>query len=278
MREAPFKVFGQAVFFEKASAPQGKRRRIAGIISTETRDRQQEIIVQKGLDFEPFISYGWFNDNHSKATDGVVGYPTEVKTFNKGDALPNGTIAKSNCTWAEGYCIEGTERADNIWQLGQALSKSGSGRGLGFSIEGTVHKRTGPGKRIVAKATVQNCAITNCPVNPDTRMEMLAKSLTAIQTGHDIPNYVQKAMSMGTPGPGGAEPTGPVTGEGAGQVVSPESLEHDLKDLKKKKKKKKLSKSEAFELLRAQLPSRVTDSEVRRVIDLAISMGRRPAA
>lgn len=162
MREVPFQLEGRTVFFEKSDADPGKRRRIAGIISTEARDRQKEIIIQKGLDFEPFLTYGWLNDNHSKATDGVVGYPEKVQQFQKGDVLPNGKIADTHCTWMEGYLIEGTSRADSIWELGQALSKSGGSRSLGFSIEGTILKRIGPGKRVVAKAAVQNCAVTNC--------------------------------------------------------------------------------------------------------------------
>lgn len=277
MREVPFQLEGRTVFFEKSDADPGKRRRIAGIISTEARDRQKEIIIQKGLDFEPFLTYGWLNDNHSKATDGVVGYPEKVQQFQKGDVLPNGKIADTHCTWMEGYLIEGTSRADSIWELGQALSKSGGSRSLGFSIEGTILKRIGPGKRIVAKAAVQNCAVTNCPVNPGTKLEMLAKSLTSMQLMDD--EGFEKALAMGSPAPGFTAPTGPQSGDGAGQVLATESLESDEKDLtdRKRKAKKKLSKSEAFALLRAQTPASIPDETLEGVVDLAVILGRRAA-
>jgi hypothetical protein len=279
MREIPFKLEGHTVFYEKSDAAEGQKRRIAGVISTESRDRQQEIIIQKGLDFEPFITYGWFNDNHSKATDGVVGYPTKVQQFQKGEKLPNGKTANTNCTWAEGYLLAGTPRADAIWTLGQSLAKSGGGRGLGFSIEGTVHKRMGPGKRIVAKASVQNCAITNCPVNADSYVDMLAKSLTVMQRTSTPDEELLKALSMGAPPPGNAAVTGPVSGEGAGQILSPESLEDDVKDLtNRRRKKKKLTKSEALLMLRQHLPAEVPTETLEGIVDLAISNSRRQAA
>lgn len=267
MLGVPFHLEGQTVFYEKSSAAEGQRRRIAGVISTEARDRQHEVIIQKGLDFEPFITHGWFNDNHSKDTDAVVGYPTDVRQFQKGAELPNGKLAKTNCTWAEGYLLSGTPRADAIWTLGRALAKAAGDRSLGFSIEGTIHKRVGPGKRVVAQASVQNCAITNCPVNPGAKMEMLAKSLTAVQLAQDE-DLVQKALSVGTPPANFEAVTDAVSGEGAGQILTRESLETDLK------KKKKLKKSEAVVLLRERLPAGVSDDVIRGVVDLAITMGR----
>jgi hypothetical protein len=267
----PFQIDGSAVFFMKSGAPEGRKRRIAGVISTETRDRQQEIIVQKGLDFESFLTYGWFNDNHSKATDGVVGYPERIEQFRKGQTLPNGTIAKSNCTWAEGYLLDGSKRADAIWELGQALAKSGGSRGLGFSIEGVVQKRMGPGRRIVAKAMVQNVAVTNMPVNPDTKMEILAKSLLALPFMDDP---VAKALGMGAADGSSIADAGPQTGVGAGQVLTPESLEQDKRDLSFQKKKK-LKKSEAIAFLRKRLPA-LRDEQIARVVDAAIMLGRQP--
>lgn len=272
--ELPFQIEGHTVFYEKAGAPAGRQRRIAGVISTETRDRQAEIVIQKGLDFEPFLTYGWLNDNHSKATDGVIGYPEKVQLFRRGDTLPNGSIAKSNLTWMDGYLLPDTRRADSIWELGRALAKSGGDRGLGFSIEGIVQKRMGPGRKIVAKATVQNCAVTNMPVNPDTKMEFLAKSLMAIPFMDDP---VLKALSMGDAGTGGAPVAGagPRTGEGAGQILTPESLEADEKDLSfGKKKKKKMKKSVAVAFLRKGLPAWQMD-DIVRLVDAAILMGSR---
>lgn len=216
MAERTFQFFAPLTFFQKGSAPEGQRRRIAGVISTEDLDKQGEVIVQKGLDFQPFLTEGWLNDNHSKKTTDVLGYPEDVVQFQKGDKLPDGAVAKSNCTWMEGYLLD-TPDADKVWNLGMSLAKAGSRRRLGYSIEGAVRSRTGPGNRIVAKALVRNVAITNCPVGQGTRLELLAKSL----------DEVEKGLSMGTAASPGDAPSGPQSGEGAGQVLARESLEQD---------------------------------------------------
>ena len=239
----PFQFEVPLDFFEKADEEPGKRRRIGGIISTESTDRQGETVLADGLDFTDWIKNGWYNDNHSKDTDGIVGYPDYVKSFKKGDRLPNGKQASSNGHWAEGYML-GTERANRLWELGKNLQ--GTGRRLGFSVEGKILRRVGPktiarkaddgsvewvGNRI-AKALVRNVAVTNCPVNTDTGLEILARSLSAVE--HADPDdfearllALEKAMAMGH-----GDPTvrpamrGPQTGDGAGAVTTPQDLEH----------------------------------------------------
>lgn len=266
MRDFHFRVDGESTFFEKASAPEGRRRRIAGVISTETRDRQNEIVIQKGLNFDHFVTHGWFNDNHSKDTDAVIGWPESIQTFQKGQKLPNGELAKSNCTWCEGYLLEGSERADKIWGLSQALAKSGGARALGFSIEGNVTKRMGPARKIVAEAVVTNTAVTNCPVNTDTRLETLAKSLHVIANlpdDFDRLEAIEKALTAGH-----GVPSGPAQGEGAGSILSPEDLE---KDENGKPKLKRLAKSDAVALLQRRLPN-VSPANILRIVNAAIAL------
>jgi hypothetical protein len=144
----PFQFEVQADFFEKGDAEPAKRRRIGGIISTESPDRQGETVLADGLDFSDWTKNGWYNDNHTKDTDGIVGYPEVVKSFRKGDKLPNGKVAKSTGHWAEGYMLS-TDRANKLWELGKALQ--GTGRSLGFSVEGKIMRRAGP-KTIARKA------------------------------------------------------------------------------------------------------------------------------
>jgi len=173
VRGLPFQFEVPVTFFEKAGEEPGKRRRIGGIISTEAPDRQNETVLADALVLDDFLKAGWFNDNHSRDTDGIVGYPEATRKFKKGEQLPNGEKAKHAGHWAEGYML-GTERANKIWELGKALQ--GTGRRLGFSVEGKILARTGPktivkkgddgqpqwvGERI-AKAVVRNVAITNC--------------------------------------------------------------------------------------------------------------------
>jgi hypothetical protein len=220
----PFQFEMPVSFFEKAEAPAGRQKRIGGLISTETEDRHREVVLQKGLDLGDFVQSGWFNDNHSKDTTGIVGYPEQTTLIKKGEPLPDGTLAKATGTWAEGYLLD-TRRASDIWELGQALQKSG--RRLGFSVEGSVLKRMGKDRKVIAKAKVRNVAITNCPVNTDTRLEVLAKSLVAVERAEQDP--LVRAVTMGTataPSPE-TKPMGPRTGEGVGKVLAEEHLETD---------------------------------------------------
>lgn len=148
--EIPFRVEMAAEVFEKAGEP-GKERRIGGIITTESADRQNEVVLQRGLDFSEFLANGWFNDNHSKATTDIVGYPIRVEK-----TVYNGKPAHR----VEGYLIAGHEPSDKIWKLAQALQKTG--RRLGFSIEGGIGRREGPDGRTIAQAKVREVAITKC--------------------------------------------------------------------------------------------------------------------
>lgn len=252
----PFRFNVPISVFEKSSAAPGRRRRIGGLVSTQSPDRQDEVLLQRGLDFSDFERNGWFNDNHSSKTWDAVGYPTEpVKFVRKGEILPNGKAAPNDGHWAEGYLLEGHAPADRIWDFAQSLE--GTGRKLGFSVEGKVLKRMERNSKVVAQAKVRNVAITNCPVNTEATLDVLAKSMRAVEDGtHPLISVFEKAMTMGSADPGIA-PTGPITGEGAGQLLTPEALDSDAKEQeerRKRKKKKKLSKAEAFELVRARYP------------------------
>lgn len=268
MSEIPFTFDLPIEFFEKADAEPGKQRRVRGIASIETNDRQNEIVLANGLDFSDFLQNGWLNDNHSKETDGILGYPDTHKFFRKGTKLPSGQTAKADGHWVEGYLLD-TNKAARIWELGQALQKTN--RRLGLSVEGKILKREGAGNRVVAKALVRNVAITNCPVNVDSRMEVLAKSLRAIEDSE-----LDKTLGMGAATPGTAI-TGPRQGmeESAGQVITPKSLESknrvltftDAKPKKKKNLKKSLSHKQAVAYLKQRLPN-ANDKVIGRLIEV----------
>lgn len=261
MRELPFTFDAPLSFFEKADAPAGKQKRIAGVVSTESKDRQDEIVLQRGLDFSDFVQNGWYNDNHTKDTDGILGYPEFTKPFKKGEKLPDGTVAKVNGTWAEGYLLD-TEKANRIYELGKALQKTG--RRLGFSIEGRIERREGPGKKVIAKALVRNVAITNCPVNTDSRLEIVAKSLQAVEKAE--PSDLEKMLTMGPATPGQAiAGSGPRTGTGAGAILAPQSLEHDKKKRKPKRQpvQKALTDEEAIAWVQNRIPGMSNENAMR---------------
>lgn len=263
--ELPFEVF------EKADAVPGKQRRIGGLASVETKDRQNEILLQRGLDFDEFLHNGWFNDNHSKQTTDILGYPEATQYVTKGQALPNGKRAPADGHWVEGYLLD-TEKANRVWELAQALQKTN--RRLGFSVEGKIQKRTGPNNAVVAKALVRNVAITNCPVNTDAEMDILAKSLRTVEQTDSEVNDIEKTLGMGTATPG-VGPVGTQTGMGAGQVLARESLEQGKprKNLSNKKKKdeeettKSLTNKQARAWIQARIPQ-ATATQVQRVVEL----------
>lgn len=168
------------------------QRKIGGYCSTEHLDRQQEVVLQKGLDFSDFISYGYFNDNHNQATSALVGVP-ETAEFHPGKGW-----------FTTGYLLKGFSRSDEIWNLAKSLE--GTKRRLGFSIEGKVLERNG---NKITKAKIRNVAVTNCPVNPNCTWEVLAKSFDA--EGAD------KALAAGHA----------ITPTSGGRVLTPQDLEHD---------------------------------------------------
>lgn len=163
------------IWLEKG-APE-RARRIGGIVSTESLDQDDEKILADGLDFGPFHRHGWFNDNHSKDTNGVVGYPdAQVRRLRKGEKLPDGSgTAKADGWWAEGRLVG--EKGRQLWELAKDLE--GSGRSLGFSIEGKILERDGADRSVVTKAIVKNIAVTHCPVNAETELRTLSKAMIA---------------------------------------------------------------------------------------------------
>jgi len=273
-RGIPFEFEAPLSFFEKANAPKGQERRIAGVLSTENMDQQQEKILQRGLDLTPFLKSGWFNDNHSRKTTDILGYPTGVQGFEKGQRLPDGDIARARTTWVEGYLLK-TPKATEVWELGKALAETD--RRLGFSVEGKITQRTGPERKVIAKAIVRNAAITNCPVNQDSRWMALAKSLQAVEAAE--PSVLEKMLAMGESS--NTTPEGPQGGDTAGQVLTGQSLDaKGAKDARGKKDKDEDDEEEtakaltydfspdwALERLRTRVPGATMDT-LRRVLDV----------
>lgn len=194
-------------FVEKADNDDFDSRKIAGIMSTDRKDRQGEVLVSKGLVFDDFLKSGHFNDNHSQETSAIVGYPTSVKFH---QSLAEYGLAKASGWTCEGYVLKGTKRADGIWELAKALAAVPN-RKLGFSIEGKVIRRE---DKTIERANIRNVAITNCPVNTDCSWDLLEKSF------HET-DVAMKSLTAAT-----------------GGILSPESLDSDVKELAKKKKKR----------------------------------------
>lgn len=234
----PFRVeFPVETFFEK-SGEAGKERRIGGVISTEHPDRQGEVVKQRGLALDDFLRHGWFNDNHSKETAGIVGYPTKVTPVD---------VKGKPATYVEGYLLKGHGPSDKIWDLSQVLQKTD--RRLGFSVEGKILRRAGNDGKVIAQANVSNVAITNCPVNTISGMDILSKSMEVVEKCSDE-EWMAKMLAAGNSINPPAEAT-----PGDGFALRTESMVTDTKKKKKKKKNKLLTKSAARELIHNKWPN-----------------------
>jgi len=165
-------LFEMPVELELKKSASGKRI-IRGYASTEDMDQQGEIILQKGIDFTPLLKSGFLNYDHQyKTLNGaklpiIVGYPTRAEIRDKG-LWVEGELLKSDGTSTS----EQLRLADELWELGQALQKSGT-RSLAYSVEGGVIERKG--NRIV-KSVVRHLAVTHKPVNAEATVELFAKS------------------------------------------------------------------------------------------------------
>jgi len=286
MSDADFKLNVPVSFFYKADAPEGQQRRIGGLVSTECKDREGETIIQRGLNFKEFEDMGYFNDNHSKSTDSILGFPDRsVKFIKKGEKLPDGSIAPNHGHWAEGVLLQGYAPADRIWELGQAMTKAGSKRRLGFSIEGSILQRSGPDNKVISRANVRNVAITGMPVNQETTLIPLAKAFLAedevseaylafekalmdAEKPEDMdldtsPNEEkEKALTMG-PVSSNAAPTS------GGRVLARQSLEGD-----EVHQPKRFNKSEAASWVRERYPD-ISKTTAERVVEITASLQRR---
>lgn len=138
--------------------------KIQGYCSTEKKDRQDEVLLQRGLDFDDFVKYGFFNDNHAQETGAQVGVPLMAE-YHPGRGW-----------YTEGYLLK-SPRSERIYDLAKALV--GTNRKLGFSVEGKVEGREG---KTIVRAKIRHVAITHCPVNPDCTWEIVAKALSAAGT------------------------------------------------------------------------------------------------
>ena len=148
--------------------------RIAGFASTSKQDRQNDIIIQKGLDISDFVNYGFLNYDHND--DEIVGYPDKEKTklTDKG-------------FWVEGILLKSVPLAKKIWDTAVALKKSNADRKLGFSVEGKTLEKDVYGR--IIKAKIYHVAVTASPVNTSCTFDALCKSFSN--------NLLDKSMEAG---------------------------------------------------------------------------------
>lgn len=183
------------------SNPDSPEMRIAGYGSTSSPDRDDDEIIQKGLDISDFVNFGFFNLDHDNTY--ILGYPDKEKT----------RIDKKGF-WIEGILLKDVPEARRFYTTALALKKANAPRKLGFSVEGKTLARDALGR--ITKAKIYNVAITANPVNPEATWDVLVKSFTDNKP-------ISKAMEAGH----GFSIDAPSNGS----VLIPESLESDLRNL-----------------------------------------------
>lgn len=142
-----------------------ENRFIYGLASTEDFDMEGEKMLQKGLDIDYFKNYGFYNYDHWKGPDAIIGEP-----------IPDHLAITSEGFQVAGRLYKGSKLADETWNLIKVLHKSQSRRNLSFSVEGVIVERDPVNPKIVAKAMVTEVAITPRPINPKATLKTLLKS------------------------------------------------------------------------------------------------------
>lgn len=162
-----------------------KIRFVSGFASLEKQDQQNETIVQKGIDYQPFLEAGYINWDHGDIRQHspayLIGEPTraEIREY---QGVPGFYI--------EGFLYSDKPMADAAWEHLQATSKSISKRRMGWSIQGHALAAT-DGK--IMKSVVRDVALTHKPVLKETTVSFqeIYKSLTlaadeTLHLGHDF--------------------------------------------------------------------------------------------
>lgn len=267
--EVPFRMF---MPFSMIKAGAGGAMRIGGICSTQREDQDGELVKQDGLDFTNALKSGFFNDNHSKETAGVLGIP---------DLVRRTTYKGAPATYVEGNLIGGYEPAQKVFQLAKAMQNTKKRR-LGFSLQGKVLRREGPDRKIIAEARVDHIAITAVPVNADTTLQVLSKSLDC-ETHRRSAQVAMQACAAAIGGlpfeqlskalTAGAAITNPGAAPGEGFPLRMESLEGASKKTTYKssparRRRKKLSKAQALDVIRSRFGD-VSSATAERIIALA---------
>lgn len=151
-------------------------RLVRGLASCETVDVQGEVILQKGMDCSPALKSGWVNWDHMPGPENLIGIPLKIEIA---DIQQHPVMSKSGLKgigcYAEARLLKGHARAEAVWSL--LKSVGGSGRGLAWSVQGSVLERSGSSNNYLARTVIRHLAITHQPVQTDSFAE-LAKSLT----------------------------------------------------------------------------------------------------
>jgi len=136
---------------------------IKGLASSPSLDVQNDIVNPKGIDIEYFTQSGYINYEHQP--DKIIGFPTE-----------NCYVDENLGLFVEAKLFKDNPYAKEMIDLAEKLEKSGTGRKLGFSIEGSVKERNVNDSRIIEGVMITGMAVTKRPANTDSSWDVIMKS------------------------------------------------------------------------------------------------------
>ena len=151
-----------------------KKVKIGGIISTDAKDQQGDILLQEGMDWSYFLQRGYFNYEHQQGPENILGVPEKVELVE---------MDGKKATKVEGHLLLKTPKAKSVYEAIKAINEEGTNRQIGFSVEGQVIERDKVNPKIVKRAKILNVSVTAHPVNPDAKLELLARSLMVQEKG-----------------------------------------------------------------------------------------------
>lgn len=136
--------------------------KLKGIASTSQRDSDNEILDPEGFDLSFFKSSGLVNWHHQAKDKPLanIGEPEVAKI------VPEGL-------WVECVLWNGSQLANDVYDLAELMEQNSETRRLGFSIEGKVLERNPLDENHITKARITGLAVTHIPKNPATLCEIL---------------------------------------------------------------------------------------------------------
>lgn len=274
--------------FEKAKGQSGKEEmKIKGICSSAVQDSDDEILFPSGFNFQPLLKTGFFNYNHqsNKNAEAIIGQPTYAEVINDGRDF-----------YIEGFLYQDDPQAKAVWNKAKILEKNSPDRRFGFSIEGKATKRDPLNEKRILEAIITGVAITPCPKNPNTLLEIMKGEYSEsfvtpeIENANKLYNIVaeggeiietnlthEEAVSKNTSHKGEiVEVNKAISAEG-NQEITMESVEGGQEKLKNLvDSNRALKKSEVYNSIWTKYPELIFDIEKsKQIFELINNVGQK---
>lgn len=247
--------------------------KVKGLASAEVKDRQGEIILQKGIDCSPIDQKkGFLNWDHDNSPESTIG-------------LLTGYHREDGKTYIEGELFQKHERAKAVYSIMESLAENGS-NAMGLSIEGKILQRNDKDPNIIEKCIVRNVALTLNPVFSDSFVNLVKAFNSAeniefdsngtnlqadpielkekpVFTANQVIDMLQKALSVGS---GGIDaPNTRIGGDALAQSTMKDSENEEKEEEKTKKQQENQIIRE--EKAKANQQRKIENNEQKKVMN-----------